>query len=255
MGIDSDDLTIVTLADRPDLAKDAFALKRNWPAFMMHDPVGDRFYTDVLQDYPDFILVACSPEHPDSVLACGFMVPIGLAEAPPAGLPENGWDGAIRLAHLTRLAGYKGDAVCLLECMVRQDLRARGIAVQMLRASLEFARRRGFAHLLAPVRPPGKASVPTMSIDEYAHQKNAEGLPKDPLLRAHVRLGATMAGFAKASMVVAAPVEKWREWTGLPFDKSGPVIVPEALVPVHCDLANGYAVYVEPNVWFHTPLR
>jgi len=27
------------------------------------------------------------------------------------------------------------------------------------------------------------------------------------------------------------------------------VIVPEALVPVHCDAEHDHAVYVEPNVW------
>ena len=30
---------------------------------------------------------------------------------------------------------------------------------------------------------------------------------------------------------------------------AGDVIVPEALVPVHCDAEHDHAVYVEPNVW------
>jgi hypothetical protein len=42
---------------------------------------------------------------------------------------------------------------------------------------------------------------------------------------------------------------QWREWTGLPFDITGDVIVPEALIPVHCDAEHDHAVYVEPNVW------
>ena len=42
---------------------------------------------------------------------------------------------------------------------------------------------------------------------------------------------------------------QWREWTGLPFDRTGDVIVPGALVPVHCDAEHDHAVYVEPNVW------
>ena len=36
---------------------------------------------------------------------------------------------------------------------------------------------------------------------------------------------------------------------GLPFDSTGPVVVPRALAPVHCDVEHGVAVYVEPNVW------
>ena len=43
----------------------------------------------------------------------------------------------------------------------------------------------------------------------------------------------------------------WRGWTGLPFDTTGPVEVPQALAPVHCDVAQDQAVYVEPNVWVH----
>ena len=36
---------------------------------------------------------------------------------------------------------------------------------------------------------------------------------------------------------------------GLPFDQTGPVHVPRALAPVHCDVDHGVATYVEPNVW------
>jgi hypothetical protein len=54
-------------------------------------------------------------------------------------------------------------------------------------------------------------------------------------------------------MCVAASLEEWRAWTGLPFDSEGEVEVPGALAPVRCDLAHGYGVYVEPNVWMrHT---
>jgi hypothetical protein len=50
----------------------------------------------------------------------------------------------------------------------------------------------------------------------------------------------------------AAPaVAKWRTWTGLPFDKTGPSIVPGALSPVHVSLEQDHAVYVEPNLWVH----
>ncbi|WP_218007070.1 hypothetical protein [Microtetraspora fusca] len=47
---------------------------------------------------------------------------------------------------------------------------------------------------------------------------------------------------------------QWRHWTGQPFDTDGPVVVPGALVPVHCSLAHDHAAYVEPNVWVHHPL-
>jgi hypothetical protein len=49
--------------------------------------------------------------------------------------------------------------------------------------------------------------------------------------------------------VIASSLDNWREWTGLPFDETGEVIVPKALVPVQCNVEHGYAAYVEPNVW------
>jgi hypothetical protein len=52
-------------------------------------------------------------------------------------------------------------------------------------------------------------------------------------------------------MTVTGTIDEWRTWTGLPFTEDGPVLVPEALVPVHCDQVRGVATYVEPNVWVH----
>jgi hypothetical protein len=50
-------------------------------------------------------------------------------------------------------------------------------------------------------------------------------------------------------MTITGTLAEWRRWTGLAFDCTGPVIVPGALVPVHCDVEHDHAVYVEPNVW------
>jgi hypothetical protein len=56
-------------------------------------------------------------------------------------------------------------------------------------------------------------------------------------------------------MTIMGTLAAWREWTGLPFDVSGPVVVPEALVPVHCDVTHDHAVYCEPGVWVHHRLN
>ena len=39
----------------------------------------------------------------------------------------------------------------------------------------------------------------------------------------------------------------------LPFDHTGPVVVPGALAPVMCDAEHGTATYVEPHVWVRHP--
>lgn len=79
------------------------------------------------------------------------------------------------------------------------------------------------------------------------HQRS--GLPEDPWLRVHVRAGGRIVSICHRAMVVPGTLAVWREWTGLPFDRSGDVIVPSALVPVQCDVAHDHDVYVEPAAW------
>ncbi len=81
-----------------------------------------------------------------------------------------------------------------------------------------------------------------------------DGLPTDPWLRVHVRAGGRIVGVAPRSMTVVEPLSSWRAWTGLPFDRPGPVPVPHALVPVYCHPDRDLACYVEPNVWVHHDL-
>jgi hypothetical protein len=44
---------------------------------------------------------------------------------------------------------------------------------------------------------------------------------------------------------------QWREWTGEAFDRSGEVVISDALAPVHVSVEHDHAVYVEANVWVH----
>jgi len=124
----------------------------------------------------------------------------------------------------------------------------------MLAAMRENARRHGFGELVAPVRPNAKHTEPHTPMSEYAFRTRADGLPVDPWLRVHVRAGAQIEKVAPNSMTVTGTLEQWRRWTGLPFDTDGPVVVPQALVPVECRLAHDYAVDVGPNVWVRHPL-
>ncbi len=107
---------------------------------------------------------------------------------------------------------------------------------------------KGHSTLYAPVRPNGKTDA-HQPMTEYVEQLRDDGLPHDPWLRVHVKAGATIVQVAPRSMVIAGTLAEWREWTGLQFDTTGDVIVPKALVPVHCDVRHDHAVYVEPNVW------
>ena len=166
------------------------------------------------------------------------------------GLPEGGWDWAVRRSVHDRLRGGEPTIVSALEIIVRPDLRGGGLSAVMLGAMRDNVARLGFADLVAPVRPSGKQDG-TTPIDAYAYATRDDGLPVDPWLRVHVRAGGRIVNVAHHSMVIPGTLAQWRSWTGLPFDRSGPVPVPHALVPVHCDVEQDQAVYVEPNVWVH----
>jgi hypothetical protein len=105
--------------------------------------------------------------------------------------------------------------------------------------------------MVAPVRRAAKHLEPSTPVQEQEHARRTseDGLPADPWLRVHVRVGGRIEKVAATSMVVPGTIAEWRRWTGLEFAACGPALVPGALVPVHVSLEQDHAVYVEPNVW------
>jgi hypothetical protein len=241
------DLDIAPIGDRTELYQQ---LDGGWPEFMTKDPAGGFFYRYADRYWPEFSLLAVDRETGRAV-AKAHSVPLFFDGDIAAGLPEGGWDWAIRTALHDRLNDVKPTMVSALEINIRSDLRGSGLSGVMLTAMRDNAARHGFTDLVAPVRPSGKPEEIQRPIDEYAHATRPDGLPVDPWLRVHVRAGATIVNVAHYSMTYAGTLDEWRAWTGLPFDRTGPVEVPGALSPIHCDTTQDHAVYVEPNVWVH----
>ncbi|MFG2329378.1 N-acetyltransferase [Streptomyces sp. NPDC048604] len=242
------ELTITTLAERPELEGPMWQMKDLWPEFMMYDPVGWANMGRIVRDLPEYVLVATDAD--GKVVARAFSVPFQLHADGRGELPDTGWDQMLLWAFSDLRQGRTPDTVSAIEVCVDTAALGRGLSATMLGAMRDNARRLGFSEVVAPVRPNGKHLEAASSIHEYAFRtRESDGLPHDPWLRVHVRAGAVIEKVAPASMTVASSVERWREWTGLPFDADGPVEVDGALVPVHCEVSRGYAVYVEPNVW------
>lgn len=235
-------LTFSVLADRPALLDALWDMETSWPEFMRHDPIGNSYYA-AIEAFAEHVVVG--QDDTGAIAAKAFSVPFRLdTEA----LPADGWDGAIRRGLLTHLCGDRPNRVSAVEIAIRPDLQGRRLAGQVLGAVRDNARRHGFPELLAPVRPNGKTDLHE-PMTTYAALTRSDGLPVDPWLRVHVRAGGTIDGVAPRSMVIPGTLEEWRAWTGLGFDRAGPVAVPGALTPVHCDVEHGTATYVEPNVW------
>lgn len=238
------DLRISVLADRPDLMDVFWDMEDTWPEFMKHDPIGNTYYA-AFDQFLDYILVVEEAADPGKIIAKAYSAPFKNVGAE---LFDDGWDGVIRRALRTKLAGDQPDAVSAIEIVIQPGLQGRGLSGPILAAMRDNVARLGFTELLAPVRPNGK-SDPAVPMSDYAFRVRDDGLPVDPWLRVHVRAGGTIEKVAPRSMVIPGTLAEWREWTGLPFDSSGPVVVDKALTPVMCDVEHDHAVYVEPNVW------
>ncbi|MEU9885528.1 N-acetyltransferase [Sphaerisporangium sp. NPDC051011] len=244
------DLCVVTLAERPELASLLWEMADTWPAFMKEDPAADLVYPVAATEWAEFTLAAVDGD--GRLVARALSVPFLLGGDE---LPGNGWDGVLWRAARTRRRGDVPDTVSALEITVRPDVQGKGLSAVMPAALRDQAARLGFARLVAPVRPSGKHLRLRTPMVEYAAERRQDGLPADPWLRVHARAGGVVGEVASRSMTIAGTLREWRAWTGLPFDATGDVEVPGALVPVHCDTAHDHAVYVEPNVWVTHALR
>jgi hypothetical protein len=140
-------------------------------------------------------------------------------------------------------------ALSALEISIDPDWQRKGLSRVLVDALRSAAARAGFTDLVAPVRPSRKSDHPQVPMAEYVTWLREDGLPSDPWLRVHVRAAGRIVKVCPASMVIPGSLAQWRSWTGLPFDRSGPVDVPGALTPVQVSVEHDHAVYVEPNVW------
>ncbi|MEE1755904.1 N-acetyltransferase [Streptomyces sp. SP18CS02] len=242
------ELRITTLAERPELQGPMWRMLDLWPEFMLNDPIGWANIGRIVAELPEYVLIATDQE--GAVVARAFSVPFQLHAEGRGELPATGWDQVLLWAFSDRRHGRIPDTVSAIEIAVGAGAQGRGVSARMLAALRENARGMGFREVVAPVRPSAKHLEPDAPMREYAlRTREADGLPHDPWLRVHVRAGGVVETVAPASMTIAHSVERWREWTGLPFDTDGPVRVEGALVPVRSEASSGYAVYVEPNVW------
>ena len=240
--------TTVSVAERPDLIPALEAMPDTWPPFTFHDTVGELLFPLLVHEFPDHQLVALDEE--GDVVGRVHSIPFSFS-GDLADLPDRGWSGVLQAGFGAAWQDLPVTAVSLLEATLVPAVRGAGLSPQLLRAARDRIRAAGVTDLFAPVRPTGKADEPGTPMAEYAARVRDDGLPEDPWLRVHVRVGGRVVRVCPASMTVPGCLERWREWTGLPFDVSGPLLVPGALCPVHVSVEQDQAVYVEPNVWVH----
>jgi GNAT superfamily N-acetyltransferase len=241
------DVIIQRLSERPDLIDRLYEVESTWPEFMTADPVMNALFGQIAGTFPHLCAVATDAS--GAVAATARALAFALDVPGRGALPHGGLDRVTVWAFNDLLAGRKADIASAVEILIGSEHRGSGLSYRMLAALRDAARDAGLTRLVAPVRPTGKHLYPNLPMASYITMVRDDGLPDDPWLRVHALAGGRIIQVAPASMVMAGSLAQWREWTGLPFDRTGDVLVPEALVPVRCDAEHDHAVYVEPNVW------
>jgi GNAT superfamily N-acetyltransferase len=238
-------IAVTTLAERPEPARRNIRYAPSGPAFLRQGLAARSAYAErLIALFPEFDVIATRPD--GALAGHGAGVPLALYEH---GHLPGGWEEMLDRASRDAERGVRPDALGLVRIAVAPDQRGTGLAERLLEALKDAARAAGLGELVAPVRPTAKRHRPDEPMAHYARRVRSDGLPADPCLRLHVGSGGRITSVAPASTGVAAPLDRWRSWTGLAFDSPGPVHVPGALAPVHCAPAQGHAVYVEPHVW------
>ncbi len=242
------DIRYLDLRSRPDLVSAMWAVPNPWPTFMQQDLIADLWYDQLPIRYPELQLLAvASDQGGEQVLARLNAVPFRWTGS-DQDLPDRGWDFALGTAFRPEMP-TGATAVSLIEARLDPRFAGRGLGAELLAAGREHVASLGYVDLLAPIRPVAKDREPWTPIAEYVARTRADGTAFDPWLRTHLRVGGRIAKICPAAMTITAGLADWRAWTSLPFDVSGPTVVPGALNPVQVDVENDHAVYVEPNVW------
>lgn len=241
-------LQTVTAAQRPDLLAGLPAiLAQRWPAYLLD---GEPGHGVKLED-----LLTAAPRHQvllidrdDTVLGVGLSVPLRW-DRTVDGLPA-GWDGAVSAAAGLLERGEEPDTVCALSITMTPVATGRGLAERMIAAVKTAAADAGIGAMIAPVRPVLKQHYPLIPMAQYLTWRTDQGLPFDPWVRLHLRLGGVQAGVAYPSVTIRGSVAQWQEWTDLSLPGPGEHLIPGGLVPLTVDRLTQRATYREPHAWF-----
>jgi GNAT superfamily N-acetyltransferase len=243
----AENLKAFTLAERPELADQSRDIQAEAvPEFLRHDPVAMRCWDTLCERYPAYQYLVVDTQT-DRALLAGHCAPLPW-DAPANELPPEGWDWAMCTATDARETPPP-DTVCALRVAVRPEAQGQGLATVALKEMQRIVRDRGGRRMVAPVRPNWKARYPLQPMKRYVQWTTHSGLPFDPWMRVHARLGGTVVKLCERSMRIPGMAEDWERWAGIEMPDSGRYVVPGALTPLKVDRDAGVALYVEPNVW------
>ncbi|MBU8934545.1 MAG: GNAT family N-acetyltransferase [candidate division Zixibacteria bacterium] len=240
--------TLVTAVDCSDLlAINNPLVVESWPEFMLHDAVAGLHWNDLFHRFPEYQF-SLLDQDTQKVIAAGNCIPLAW-DGDPSQLPDKGWDWALAQGVDDLANGRQPHTLCALQIMVAGSHRGKKLSSQIIEIMKKIGSDNGLKRLIAPVRPNFKSRYPLTSMNNYIKWENSHGLPFDPWLRVHFRMGAEIINVCPQAMHISGSITQWEQWTEMPLPESGRYIIPGALVPVEIDRNADTGIYVEPNVW------
>jgi len=237
-------LDCFTAEERPDLwmqVREQGLFEDVWPVYNNHGNHTGTYFSTLFPRHAG-LQVLFTDRRCDRVIARGRTIPFrwdGKLDSLPAGIDAVGLQAVEEQDEPTALSALAAE--------VATDYQGSGLSGLVILGMAEAARARGLAPLVAPIRPSWKDRYPLTPIERYAQWRRADGLPFDPWLRLHVRLGGRVLRTETRSLEITAPVADWETWTGMAFPEDGDYVFPQGLAPL--TVHDGTGRYWEPNIW------
>lgn len=237
-------LEVFTAEERPDLwqqARSERAFDRVWPEYNLHGTHAAEYFGALVPRFAHLQALFVDGRS-RALVARARTIPFcwdGTLEDLPDGIDSLGLQAVSDGRAPTALSALSAEVIAAHQ--------RSGLSALVLTTMVTIARRAGLAPLVAPVRPMWKDRFPLRSIDDYARWERRDGLPFDPWIRLHIRLGARILRPEPRSMEFTGSVSDWEAWTGCRFHRDGTYLFPGGLAPL--EVIGGVGRYWEPNVW------
>jgi GNAT superfamily N-acetyltransferase len=238
---------LIPVAEAPEYEEEAEKrFIEEWPEFIFHDE-GVAVYRDRRRSFfEDWEFYFVSSDDRRLIGGC-WGVPL-FWDGSVADLP-GGFTDSLARSVTGREAGVEPNTWVLMAAAVRNDEQGKGHASRLITAVCDRAVSAGLPQVIAPIRPTLKSSYPLTDIAEFMTWTRPDGLPLDPWIRTHVRLGATLLAPAPHSQTITGSVSDWESWTGLAFPATGTYTIPKGLTTLSVDRDADTGLYQEPNIW------
>jgi hypothetical protein len=238
---------LIPVAEAPELDEEAEQrFVEDWPEFIFHDAGVAPYRERRVEYFHDWEFYLVTSDERRLIAGC-WGVPIQWDESIDD-LP-GGFTDSVARSVTEYEAGIQPNTLVLMAAAVRNDEQGKGHAGRVITALKEHTLASGLTRMIAPVRPTSKSQYPLIDIAEFMTWTRDDGLPLDPWLRTHVRLGATLLAPAPVSQTMTGTVAEWEKWTGMAFPATGTYVIPDGLTTLAIDRPTDTGLYVEPNIW------